>query len=163
MSRAPPIFFVDSCCLRLAKLLRSLGFDTRSETCISDRTIVLLAKKENRILVTQDLTLAKEQRSIIDGVTLHVFTKVLDPFLQLKEIVQSYHLKLDEGKYFTRCTACNCEFQTISKAEAKGHVPEGIYELKDVFYKCWLCNKYFWNGSHKDTFREVIQSKVYSK
>lgn len=53
--------------------------------------IVLLAKQEQRVLVTKDLTLAKEQHDIIEGLTFHVFRNP-DSFVQLKELVKLYSI-----------------------------------------------------------------------
>ena len=40
-----------------------------------------------------------------------------DPIEQLKQVIQTFHLKLDHNSFFTRCLDCNTPIESVPKAE----------------------------------------------
>ena len=46
-----------------------------------------------------------------------------DPIEQLKQVIQTFHLKLDRDSFFTRCLDCNTPIESVPKAEVQSGCP----------------------------------------
>eukprot|EP01111_Echinosteliopsis_oligospora_P019861 TRINITY_DN9835_c0_g1_i1.p1 TRINITY_DN9835_c0_g1~~TRINITY_DN9835_c0_g1_i1.p1 ORF type:complete len:148 (-),score=26.15 TRINITY_DN9835_c0_g1_i1:5-448(-) len=136
-------FFADCCCCKLAKHLRTLGYDTKWVACISDKELVKQCKEEGRILLTMDSTLPKEQNYQIKGLSYYVFRKCNRPVDQLQEVIKTFDLKIEEEKFFTRCLLCNDEIVKISKEKIRDRVVPGVYEKHEEFFVCKSCDKIY--------------------
>ena len=40
-----------------------------------------------------------------------------DPIEQLKQVLQTFHLEIDQDSFFTRCLDCNTPIESVPKAE----------------------------------------------
>lgn len=143
-------FFADDMVRRLARLLRTIGYDVRYEPSIQDNELAEVARSESRIILTRDTSFAGR----FPSVPIMVFDED-NPWLQFREVVRRYNL--DVEKYlFTRCTLCNGEIAPIAKQDAAGLVPAKTYEVVDEYYRCSLCRKIYWEGSHTRRIRESL-------
>jgi uncharacterized protein with PIN domain len=135
---AKPRFVADHMLGSLAKWLRIMGYDTVYDKTLDDEQLAALARAENRFVLTRDKELSKEPGAFL------VEDEQLDS--QLAAVAGKFGLKFDEAS--TRCTACNGELKGLPKEEAKDSVPEGAFAGNDEFWKCSVCGKVYWRGSH---------------
>ena len=167
---------------RLAKWLRLLGYDTLYYPRIENREILRIARADNRILLTRDTRLVKIRglQNIANHRTprphrfasqseavgrrggrqdseygiKYFFVNENNYFGQLKEIISAFNLK--DFSIMSRCAVCNAVLCSVSKDQAKDHIPEYIYRNSDVFRQCSGCGKIYWKGTHPEKFREKL-------
>ena len=155
-SGAEPRFVVDAMLGRLARWLRTLGWDTAHDDFISDADLVRRALEENRILVTRDRKLTEEWR--IDGVLVLESDETRE---QLAEVVEALELERPD-RLFTRCRNCNEPLEPVSRREITEHpqledrVPPRILEVHERFSLCPDCHRVYWEGSHTDRMRREV-------
>ena len=102
-------FILDVHLGKLARWLRLLGFDVYYETHYSDKDIINLIQKEQRIVLTRDIGLLK-----IKTVVVGYWLRSQDPKEQLAEVMERFHLK-SHVHPFTRCPLCNGLLQMVEK------------------------------------------------
>ena len=60
-------------------------------------------------------------------------------------VLQTLALPWDESRVFTRCVDCNVLIESVpNKADVKGLVPPGVFEIYANFYHCTCCKKVYW-------------------
>lgn len=133
----------------LAKWLRILGYDTKYVKNVSDEKIIEIAEKEGRIVLTRDKLLARKSKGI--------YINERDVEEQLKKVIESLNLDIEEEKILTRCTICNIKVTKIDKGKVKGKVPEYVWNNNEDFWICPSCKRIYWIGSHWNKMEEVIQ------
>lgn len=138
----------------LAKWLRVYGFDTFfANFNLDDKDLIELAKKEERILITRDKTLAQVARRENIKVFEINSTNIDD---QLHQVLKDIHV--DEKQFFSRCLLCNSPISLIDKEMVRDKVPERVYKNNQEFWFCSRCNKIYWKGSHHDNMLKKIKS-----
>ncbi|HZK12688.1 MAG TPA: Mut7-C RNAse domain-containing protein [Atribacterota bacterium] len=136
-------FLADRMLGKLMKWLRILGYDTAYPS-LDDLSLILMARQENRILLTRDTNLIK-RRNICD----FLFIKSDRWEEQLLEVIMGLKLKIDfDSKIFSRCSLCNTPTKDIDKKEVKTHVPPYVFLTQGKFVYCPSCKKYYWRGTH---------------
>lgn len=135
-------FIVDEMLGRLAKWMRIIGLDTFYSKSISDYTLLHTAAKEGRFIITKDTRLKDKTKASILLIRKDRYED------QLKEVLKGFGLDIDESKVFSRCLGCNSLLVGINPEEVKGRVPPYVFKVKRSFYKCGLCGKIFWSGTH---------------
>ena len=136
----------------LAKWLRIYGLDTfYANSEMEDNELIEIAKKENRILITRDKTLAqicrRENLKVIE-------INNIDIDKQLEQVLKD--IKLDKNMILTRCLICNSILEDIDKKKVRNKVPEGAFQTNNKFWICKKCDKIYWKGSHYDNMLEKI-------
>jgi len=140
----------------LAKWLRILGFDTYyANSKISDKELLDIAKKENRIIISRDKGFVNSARKQ-NVESIEIADTDLDE--QLKQVLK--HVTINKKLILSRCTICNSKIKNIKKGEVKGKVPKRVYENNDSFWYCSTCKKYYWTGSHYDKITEKIKELI---
>ncbi len=136
----------------LAKWLRILGFDVYyADKVISDGSILEIAKKERRKIITMDKQLKESaKRRGIDVVDVE--NEDLDN--QIRTVLSMY--PIEEHKILSRCTICNTPLVEIEKDRVAGRVPDKVLRYHDKFWYCKKCDKIYWKGSHWDKMKERI-------
>jgi len=156
--RARPLrtmrFIADAHLGGLAQLLRLAGFDTLYDNHFADDEIETLAASEDRIVLTRDRELLK-RRTITHG----CYVRALKPQAQMREIVDRLDLATSV-RAFRLCLSCNAPLRRIDKAEAAGRAPEGVLERHSQFVTCDVCRRVFWEGTHWQRMRTLIDSLV---
>jgi uncharacterized protein with PIN domain len=145
-----PRFFADVMLGRLARWLRTLGYDTAHEVSIADADLVRRAFLEGRRILTRDRKLFDEWR--IDGGLL---VRAEGPLAQLAEVAEAFHLTEPE-RLFTRCRVCNGVLERLDPHRVPGRVPARITNRARDFVECADCSRVYWEGSHTDRMRSVL-------
>ena len=131
---------VDGMLGRLARWLRIMGFDTLYDAEWDDLQLVLIARDENRVLLTRDRQLAMRRgaRSLL------IQHEALGD--QLRQVVSELSLRVDRP--FSRCSVCNYPLEDVAKDEVRGRVPPYVFKAFDRFRICTRCERVYWRGSH---------------
>ncbi|KPK78328.1 MAG: hypothetical protein AMS25_16050 [Gemmatimonas sp. SM23_52] len=135
---------------RLARWLRTLGFDTAYDDAISDEELVRRAFEERRYVLTRDRRLPEQWR-MKNCLVLESDA----PVDQLREVVA--HLRLEPSeRLFTRCRICNAELVPAGSEEVEARVPASVRERHTAFVRCPDCGRVYWEGSHTERMMSVL-------
>jgi uncharacterized protein with PIN domain len=126
----------------LARKLRLLGFDTIWERDLDDATIIAVAERERRIILTRDKGILKNGR-----VTHGYWLRSSDPDQQLQEVIEALDLAGSIRPY-TRCMRCNGHLEAIDRSSATKSVPLQVFLVYREFKRCKGCGRIYWRGSH---------------
>jgi len=152
-----PRFTLDGHLGTLARLLRTLGYDTSWRHPIDDSVLIEEAGEEGRILITRDTRLVKRR-----GLGRHLLIASNDPEEQLLEVIRGCGLRPDPDLWFTRCLVCNLPIEKISREAAAPCVPPFVLSTKQDFTRCPGCRRVYWEGTHSQRMRDRI-SAILSK
>lgn len=145
-------FLADAHLGKLARYLRLLGFDTRYENDLGDSALVRLAQAEHRVLLTRDRALLMRR-----GVTHGCYLRPTSTWAQLEHLI--HRLDLGDSLHpFTRCMCCNGLLAPVNQSEVLVHLPLGVRERFDRFWRCGGCAQLYWQGSHYQQLTERIQA-----
>lgn len=150
-------FIVDTTLGKLAKWLRALGLDT---TVFSERDLhrlIQVAQREDRTILTRNRGL--EAKLFLGNI---VIVKEDLPHLQVGAVLQTLGLKVDPGRFLTRCLLCNEELEIVSRAEAEPRVPEYVFHAHQVFHRCPSCHRIYWEGTHPRNMKNRIEKALQS-
>ena len=145
-----PRFIADAMLGRLARWLRTLGYDTAYDDAIADAELVRRAFEEGRHILTRDRRLFGEWR--IDGGLL---LESEGPLEQLREVVAAFRLPRPT-RLFTRCRECNGVPAAVDRRAAAARVPARVLERARDFAACPGCGRVYWEGSHTARMRSVL-------
>jgi len=134
----------------LAHLLRMTGFDTLYDNNFHDTEIEVIAAREGRIVLTRDRELLK-RREITHGCYVHA----LKPAQQLREIFGRLDLARS-ARPFTLCLHCNAPLRAVDKALVLDRVLPAVYDRHQRFSTCDRCQRVFWEGSHWQRMRKLV-------
>ena len=143
-------FLVDSMHGYVARWLRIMGYDTIYLNSVEDNDAVQLALS-GRVLVTSDAELAKTAEK--KGVEV-VLIKGLTEEEALRLLVERFKLYFKEDSL--RCTVCNGELEPVSREEVRK--TPGAPRNVDLFWRCRVCGKLYWRGSHwRNISRQILK------
>lgn len=129
---------------RMGKWLRAAGYDTLLlKEPISDREVLALALKDNRILITRDrhFLQMKQASPILCYLKNNDFESCIEE-LNLK-------LKIDWlFAPFSRCMICNSPLEKVILDHLLEQIPEAIRKKKNTFWHCPSCSRFYWEGTH---------------
>lgn len=138
----------------IAKKLRILGFDCKYSASIDDEDLILVAKKESRIIITKDHQLADNAKKH-DNLTIEISTHTEKE--QMVEIAKKmYWEKFEFNAYNTRCPVCNGGLQIIEKDQVTDRVPPKIIQNVEAFWSCSDCQHIYWEGTHIRNLKKLI-------
>jgi len=144
-------FFCDDNLGKLAKWLRTFGYDTRFQLTIEDGELVSVALKENRIILSRDTKLSrfkiKEKYLLIQSEK---------PLEQLKQVIDYFELKIDKGLLFSRCLVCNQVLQKVEKEKIKDRVYPYVYQTQKKIVYCSVCDRIYWAGTHVEKMTKKL-------
>uniref|UniRef100_A0A7C4XES9 Mut7-C RNAse domain-containing protein n=1 Tax=candidate division WOR-3 bacterium TaxID=2052148 RepID=A0A7C4XES9_UNCW3 len=130
-------FLCDGMLGKLCKYLRICGIDTIY--CNEGMKILLLAKREDRIVLTKNTQLKNKNGFF--------FVEGNDPIIQLKTVLEKFDLA-EKINPFSRCLCCNEVLIPVEKEKIKGRIPYYTYKNFDDFAECPKCQRVYWKGSH---------------
>jgi uncharacterized protein with PIN domain len=133
----------------LAHWLRFLGLDCAYPHVLPDKELRVLAKSEDRVLLTRDKDLA----NVNDVRTLYIDSTDLEE--QLLQVVSVFDLKIKNA--FSRCSLCNSILTSIEKELVRGKVPKKVFLRQNEFWECKSCRKYYWHGTHYEKIRAKLR------
>ncbi|WP_179405448.1 Mut7-C RNAse domain-containing protein [Burkholderia guangdongensis] len=145
-------FVADAHLGALAQLLRLAGFDTRYDNHFSDDEIAALAEHDGRIVLTRDRELLK-RRAVARGCYVHA----VQPAAQLTELFVRLGLA-PHMRPFRLCLRCNAPLHPLGADEAAARVPDGVRRRHRRFAACDVCRRVFWEGSHWQRMRTVVDA-----
>jgi len=134
----------------LAHLLRMAGFDTLYDNHYHDDEIERLAHQEGRIVLTRDRDLLK-RRSVTHG----CYVRALHTEAQFREVFERLDLARS-ARPFTHCLSCNGRLRPIAKADVEAGLPPRVRERYERFTTCDGCHRVFWEGTHWQRMRRVL-------
>lgn len=148
----PLRFVADAHLGGLARLLRMAGFDTLFDNHYEDAAMVELANRERRVLLTRDRALLMH-RAVLHG----CYVWALKPAEQLRELYARLDLAA-QAQPFSLCLGCNTPLRVVHKQDVLDQLPERVQQRHDRFLGCDSCNKLFWEGSHWQDMRALLES-----
>ena len=148
-------FICDDNLGRLAAYLRILGFDTLFYEKIDDAALLRLAAGENRCLLTRDNKLAAKSHPY--GV---LFLKDDNPLNQLSMVIKDLYLIIKTDLLFARCSKCNSLSRSVDKKTLSDSVFPFILKSQSAIYRCPVCGRYYWKGSHYKSLLRKLKSAV---
>ena len=146
----PPRFLADAMLGRLARWLRTLGYDTAYDPAVHDPALVAWADRHARVLLTRDRRLVADLRP-----ARSVLVRSDAPLVQLRETAEACGLGAPPG-LFARCTVCNGVLRPATAAEAEALVPARVRERGGAVWRCGACGRAYWEGSHTGRMRRTL-------
>lgn len=147
-----PRFVADAHLGRLARLLRMAGFDTLYDNFMEDAAIAALARQGQRIVLTRDRDLLKH-RAVEHGCYVHA----VKPHAQLHELFDRLDL-YEHIQLFSLCLKCNSPLRPAPMKQVLERLPARIRERHDRFLWCDTCDNVYWEGTHWQNMRHMLES-----
>ena len=147
-----PRFILDINLGKLATKLRMLGFDSLYQNNFKDNEIVNIASSENRIVLTRDQGLLKNNK-----VTRGYWVRNTNPKKQIVEIINKFDLQ-SKIQPFSICMVCNGRIEKVEKNDIINLIPGKVKMYFNEFYRCTHCAKIYWKGSHYIKMQKEIAS-----
>ncbi|MCD6529937.1 Mut7-C RNAse domain-containing protein [Candidatus Bathyarchaeota archaeon] len=140
-----PKFVVDGMLGKLARWLRILGYDVKYYRSMDDDSLIEIAEKENRILLTRDNALHRK------SIAKKVYSILLEEESRIKNLAKlskALGIALEVDTAISRCPKCNSKIEPIAKNSIRGKVPEKTFRRFNEFWICPNCGQVYWRGSH---------------
>ncbi len=134
-------FIADAMLGKLAKRMRLLGFDVLYDPAYNDNEVLRLALDQGRIILTRDTGLAS--RPLAQN---HILIKSDHIEDQLGQVSNAF--SPPDNRPLTRCSLCNEPLSVLDKKDARDLVPDHVYAAVIGFWRCALCERVYWQGSH---------------
>lgn len=136
-------FICDSTVGKLTRLLRMAGYDTAYVKEPGWRKVVKRALGEKRIILSRnslysDLKLAPQFLLLHDD----------SPEEQFRVVVREYGLKIDPGRFLSRCLECNGTLVPVEVEAIRERLWDYVAESQDSFFLCETCDRVYWHGTH---------------
>lgn len=147
-----PKFIIEASLGKLAKYLRLLGFDTLYRTDYSFSSVIEIAKKDKRIVLTREEGKLSKGKMITHGYRI----KAMDPKKQTEEIIVKFDL-FSKINPFSICLECNVKIIAVEKNKIVNRLPLNIGRHFNEFCICPKCKRIYWPGSHYRTMSEFIR------
>lgn len=134
----------------IVKYMRALGLDVYWDPTLSPRDIARISKEERRTILTKSRKLLK-QRDVTRGICIRPGTTtkqirgIID-LLSLRELIVP----------FSRCLVCNTPLVRVEKDTVLDRIPPKSRGLYDEFAYCGGCERLYWQGTHFDRIRKVV-------
>lgn len=142
-------FLVDRMLGQTAKWLRLLGIDAEYAPEGQDDRLVEIADEEDRIIITRDKELGREENAIL--------VEKEPPESIIKDVIEEYEVEI---KPLERCSKCNELVEKVDKEDVEDEVPENVFELNEEFWYCEKCDQYYWRGSHWEKIMDKIDDML---
>ena len=149
-----PKFFVDAMLGNIAKKLRLIGYDSKYFSDIDDKKLIDIARNENRIIISKDDELIKKTQKLKLR-SIHIIKN--EEIEQFIEIITRVNLKrIQINGNTARCPKYNSLTESIDKNNINEKIPQGVFNLNDIFWKCKCCNQLYWEGTHIKNLQEFV-------
>ncbi len=150
-----PKFIVDSMLGKIAKKLRIFGFSTDYYKDIDDNFLIKKSICENKILITKDKQLYNR------AIKFNANTVLLYKENELENLILVFRKCNIRSigpipNMNTRCTLCNGILISMDKSLVVNDVPYNVYINSTKFYRCSICSKIYWDGTHIQDIRMLI-------
>lgn len=139
-------FIVDNNVGKLAKWLRTMGYDTLFFHGADDSELVAMARAEGRIILTRDGEIMR-RRVVINGRLKAIHIESDEPEQQKQQVVETLNLNY-QFKPFTICLECNQPLVARSREQVKDLVPPYVFRTQEQYVECPACHRIYWKGTH---------------
>jgi len=146
-------FICDDNLGKLAKWLRTLGYDTLFFDPIEDGDLIARALKEDRTVLSRDTQLSRFKLKLGERLML---IQSDNPLEQLKQVEKHFGLKQDEKLLFSRCLVCNEPLEKTEKEEIKDRLYPYVYQTQDTFVHCPQCERIYWSATHVQRMKATL-------
>jgi uncharacterized protein with PIN domain len=136
-------FFADAMLGKLARWMRTLGYDVLYEPHIDDTALLLRAAVDGRVVLTRDTLLMK--RRLSRGRALFIESESLSG--QLRQVAALF--PIEKEKLLTRCLRCNALLESIDRKTAEEKVPPYVFSTQADFSTCPACERVYWGATHR--------------
>jgi uncharacterized protein len=155
-SEDSPRFVVDLNVGKLAKWLRTIGYDTKLFDHQDDKYLIHMALAENRIILTRD-TQMLQRRIIIIGKLKALLITSDTPLRQIQQVIRE--LGLNPGfKPFSLCLECNQPLEKITQENVKDRVPLYVFRTQTQYAECPNCRRVYCPGTHWQSMVKKLES-----
>jgi uncharacterized protein with PIN domain len=144
-------FIADSMLGTMARRLRMLGIDTLYLRDAQDSELKYLVRSQDRILLTRDVSLARE---LNDKAWLVTGTGVRQEFFSIASRLALFSSQVSP---FSRCLDCNSRLEHVDRSDVQDKVPPYVLKTYGTFFHCPDCEKVFWEGTHGENMSEEIE------
>jgi uncharacterized protein with PIN domain len=159
MAEPPSKFVADAMLGSVARKLRIFGFDTLYFDEGSDDSLLAIAKRERRVLLTSDKQLFTRTQSagfralLVEGRTDRARLLSIQ-----RQGGPGMSLRLGGGLQ-SRCAVCNGGLEQIGKRDAPAQeIPPKVLVRHRLFYRCAACSRLYWHGKHWVRLRRLSYS-----
>jgi uncharacterized protein with PIN domain len=140
---------------KVSKKLRIFGFDTEYLANTDDNEIINRCSDRKRIVLTRDKHLYKR----LTRLNIPSFPIISDNELEtlviiMKESNINYVLSVPNEN--TRCSLCNGTLDKAQKSSLADIVPKKVFENANIFFRCSICKKVYWDGKHTKELNQII-------
>ncbi len=139
-------FIVDHNVGKLARWLRMMGYDALFFNGEDDSRMVVIALKQDRIILTRDTQIMK-RGLVASGRVKAILLKSDNPDLQMRQLTEELKLHC-HSRPFTLCLECNAPLVERTKEEVAGRVPPYVFKTQDKYMECPVCHRLYWRGTH---------------
>jgi uncharacterized protein with PIN domain len=130
-----------------------LGHDVTYSNTLNDVELIVMAKKERRILLTKDLELYQRATAkCIDAFYVEGRTEAE----RLAELAKRFDISLVIDLKNSRCPRCNTKLRSTPKEKLAGKVEKNTFAYYDDFWKCPKCGHIYWQGAHWGRIRATL-------
>ena len=147
-------FIADGMLGKLTRWLRMLGYDVTYSNTLNDVELIVMAKKERRILLTKDLELY--QRATAKGIDAF-YVEGRTEAERLAELAKRFDISLVIDLKNSRCPRCNTKLRSTPKEKLAGKVEKNTFAYYDDFWKCPKCGHIYWQGAHWGRIRATLE------
>jgi len=131
-----------------------LGHNVKYSNKLDDAQLIMIAKKDKRILLTRDLELYQQATAKgVDAFYLEGKTETE----KLAEIAKRFKIKLDINMTTSRCPKCNTQVKTIPKEKVADKVEKSTFAYCNEFWECPKCGQIYWQGAHWTRISETLE------
>lgn len=152
-SRAQTKFVVDAMLGSLSRKLRAFGFDVAYYKRGDDAGIMALSRRQRRILVTADRSLASRSERL--GLPTLLVSGETDGERLSAMVADARQRGIALSRGEPRCSLCNAQLRKISAVEARSQVQPAVAQRHRSFYKCRICGQVYWRGGHWKKLRRL--------
>ncbi|BBO67167.1 hypothetical protein DSCA_10970 [Desulfosarcina alkanivorans] len=136
-------FATDATLGKLGRHLRTAGFDTlcQHQNRCGDFFNTIDGQ---RIILTRTMAVRQKfkHRHLL-------FIRDNDPLRQMMQVVRELGVQPNDLRPFSRCIACNTAIAPLDRDEARGRVPDYVWQRHRAFHRCDSCRRIYWAGSHR--------------
>ena len=148
-------FLADGMLGKLSRWLRILGHDVKYSNALEDRELLVIAKKERRILLTKDLELC--QRFAAKGLEAFSVTGVTKDE-KLAELSEMFGISMVIDMNNSRCPKCNMKLRAVLREKVADLVSENTFAHYCDFWRCSGCGQVYWQGAHWDRIESTLKA-----
>lgn len=139
---------------KLTRWLRMLGHNVKYSNKLDDTQLIMIAKREKRILLTRDLELY--QQATTKGVEAF-YLEGRKEEEKLAELAKRFKINLDIDMRISRCPKCNARVKTVDKKKIANKVEKSTFTYYSKFWECPKCGQIYWQGAHWKRIRSTLE------